>query len=116
MLRLIARKSYVAYTYRPTVVRSSGRHFVDRLIGVVMQFTTTTTSSKDNDKDISNGAKLTDIEGSEEELTIIDREEELQPQWKALESRVNNRRTKKIGDGPQGRSPRRPSAWDHNVV
>ena len=48
---------------------------------------------------------------------VVNTDEELQPQWKALENRVNSRRSRSLGSGaPQGRSPRRGSAWDHETV
>lgn len=46
----------------------------------------------------------------------VSSEDELQPQWRALENRVNNRKSKKKGEGPSGRGPRRSSAWDHDTV
>jgi len=46
----------------------------------------------------------------------VSTDEELQPQWRALENRVNNRRSRQVGEAPQGRSPRRGSAWDHECV
>ena len=53
----------------------------------------------------------------EEKLGVVNSDEELQPQWRALENRVNQRRSKKLSEGaPRGRSPRRPGAWDHEVV
>lgn len=44
-------------------------------------------------------------------------DEELQAQWKAMESRVVHRKSRMKGDGgPQGRGKRNKSAWDHEVV
>jgi hypothetical protein len=78
-------------------------------------FTTTASSSKENTKKGESAANAAN-ESKETPIDITD-DESLQPQWRALESRVNNRRTRSVGEGtPQGRSPRRGSAWDHDTV
>ena len=52
----------------------------------------------------------------EHEPENITTDDELQPQWRALENRVNNQRSLKVGEGKSGRGPRRASAWDHEHV
>ena len=47
---------------------------------------------------------------------VVTTDEELQPQWRALENRVSSRRSRVVGTAQQGRSPRRGSAWDHECV
>ena len=78
-------------------------------------FTTAASSSNDNTKKDGNAANAA---GEVKDVPIdITDDEALQPEWRALESRVNNRRTRAVGEGtPQGRSPRRGSAWDHETV
>ena len=49
-----------------------------------------------------------------EEILDIDNDDELQPQWKALEHRISRRMHKK--DGLSGRSKRNSSAWDAEHV
>ena len=49
-----------------------------------------------------------------DEISEIDDENDLQPQWKALEHRITNRIHKK--GGVSGRSVRRSSAWDAECV
>lgn len=49
-------------------------------------------------------------------LVIPEDDEQLDPHWRAMESRVKSRRTKKVGEGPRGRGTVRPSAWDHEHV
>ena len=52
-----------------------------------------------------------------EELEVeINSDEELQPQWRAMENRVKMRKSVPKGEGPSGRGVRRPSAWDHENV
>ena len=46
----------------------------------------------------------------------IDRSEDLQPKWAELERRVARKQPKKIGEGLQGRTKRRISAWDAEHV
>jgi hypothetical protein len=48
------------------------------------------------------------------EVVEIEDDDELQPQWKALEHRITRRVHKK--DGRTGRSARHPSAWDAENV
>ena len=51
------------------------------------------------------------------EGSVVESEEELQPYWKQLESRVIRRKVvKKDGTTPTGRGKRNPSAWDHEHV
>ena len=53
----------------------------------------------------------------EESFVEVTCDEELQPQWKALENRVNMRKSKTVVPGlPTGRGPRRKGAWDHENV
>ena len=60
-------------------------------------------------------AKIVDHESGK--LDVVNSDDELQPQWRALEHRVNQRKSKIISEGtPRGRSPRRPGAWDHECV
>jgi len=61
----------------------------------------------------------TDAEDGEDATRhlVVETDEELQPQWRALESRVNNRASRPRKEGvPTGRGPRRGSAWDHENV
>lgn len=50
------------------------------------------------------------------ELVVPEDDEQLQDHWRAMERRVKMRKTKQVGEGPRGRSPVRPSAWDHENV
>lgn len=63
-------------------------------------------------------APLPAVDASREErvLMIPEDDEQLDPHWRAMESRVKSRRTKKVGEGPRGRGTVRPSAWDHEHV
>ena len=47
---------------------------------------------------------------------VIEETEELQPHWAAMERRVKQKAPKLPGEGPQGRSNRRTSAWDAEYV
>lgn len=49
-----------------------------------------------------------------DDVVEIDNDEELQPQWKALEHRITRRIHKK--EGLSGRSKRNSSAWDAENV
>jgi hypothetical protein len=51
-----------------------------------------------------------------EEVLVIEDEEELQPQWKALEHRITKRANKPKGTVRSGRGKRHPSAWDAENV
>ena len=74
----------------------------------LVSFSTDTTKGRENSAQVK----------SEDDVAIneVTSDDDLQPQWRALEHRVNQRKTKKIGEGPRGRSPRRPGAWDHESV
>lgn len=50
------------------------------------------------------------------EKVIIEETEELQPHWAAMERRVKQKVSKLPGEGPQGRSNKRTSAWDAEYV
>ena len=68
---------------------------------------------------IGDGVKQGNLDKVEAETTSgeVKEEEELQGHWKSMEARLKSRRTIAKGEGvPQGRSPRLPSAWDHEVV
>ena len=65
----------------------------------------------------TDGVKLTNISPTADPAVTIEDEEELQPYWKQLESRVIRRKlVKKDGTTPTGRGRRNPSAWDHEHV
>ena len=49
-------------------------------------------------------------------VDVIEDEEELQPQWKALEHRITKRANKPKGTVRSGRGKRHPSAWDAESV
>lgn len=49
-----------------------------------------------------------------DDVIQVDNDDELQPQWKALEHRITRRVHKK--GGPSGRSKRNSSAWDAECV
>ncbi len=51
-----------------------------------------------------------------DEVLVIEDEEELQPQWKALEHRITKRVNKPKGAVRSGRGRRHPSAWDAENV
>ena len=79
--------------------------------------------SSTSDSDESNKNKNTFINNVEERLRnklgdqiLSDESEELQPHWAALERRVKQKIPKRPGEGPQGRSSRRISAWDAENV
>ena len=68
---------------------------------------------------IGDGVKQENLDKVEAETTSgeVKEEEELQGHWKSMEARLKSRRTIAKGEGvKQGRSPRLPSAWDHEVV
>jgi hypothetical protein len=67
--------------------------------------------------DGTDGVKLTNTPPTTDPAVTIEDEEELQPYWKQLESRVIRRKlVKKDGTTPTGRGRRNPSAWDHEHV
>ena len=53
-------------------------------------------------------------QNSNDEILEIDDDDDLQPQWKALEHRITKRVHKR--EGRSGRSKRSPSAWDAEHV
>jgi hypothetical protein len=63
------------------------------------------------------GKDVCSDQGAQSVISVfVNTDEELQPQWRSLESRVLKHKSRKIGDGLSGRSPRRSSAWDHETV
>ena len=51
-----------------------------------------------------------------EDVLVIEDEDELQPEWKALEQRITSRAHKPKGTVRSGRGRRNPSAWDAENV
>jgi len=68
-------------------------------------------------KEHHKGSGTTTSSGSGSTTPQVTNDEELQPQWKGLESRMLRKRTKAKGyGGPEGRTSRNTSAWDAESV
>ena len=72
---------------------------------------------KPGQQSIQSEALPSPVGAEKEPPLVVNNDEELQPQWRALENRVNKRVSRpRVEGSPSGRGPRRGSAWDHETV
>lgn len=78
---------------------------------IAMKFVNSRQFTSNSDKQNNNETKAEPV------IKVIEVEEELQPHWAAMESRVIFRKLKpKDGEYKGARGRRLPSAWDHENV